>query len=333
MSFHPVLAPWLFGLAALLYLGALGILLIRKRSKRRWGMAVIAILIVGACATPGLPGAQVASASRDLDIYFVLDLSPSAGAQDFNGTETRFSGMEADVNAIAAHFAGASYSLITFGASARVVLPLSQDAGSLKTATKYLRPESPLSSVGSSISIARDVLAQRLTAAQKLRSTRPRLVFYLGDGEQTAAEKPGSFKQALEIVNGGAVLGYGTSQGGKMRTYEYGLDNPGEFIVDPNSPERAPAISRIDETNLRAIAQQLDVPYLHRTAPAEIEGVLKDVDREASSQAAQIQEGINGTGRHELYWIPAVAALAVLIRELGLNLAQMRQVKVLRGRK
>src|SRR5690606_39283043 len=56
-----------------------------------------------------------------------------------------------------------------------------------------------------------------LRAATKSSPDRSRMVFYLGDGEQTSSGEPESFKGGAKYVDGGAVLGYGTAEGGPMK--------------------------------------------------------------------------------------------------------------------
>jgi Ca-activated chloride channel family protein len=91
-------------------------------------------------------------------------------------------------------------------------------------------------------------------------------VIILSDGESTLDEPWTSFRGLRDQVAGGAVLGYGTNDGGQMRSYDGAVD------VDPDAPwitddSGAPAVSRIDEQVLMAVADQLEVPYLHRTDP------------------------------------------------------------------
>lgn len=325
MTFLPILAPWLFiTLALLLAAGALW-LLVKSRSAARWRYAALVLLVVLAAARPGLGGAPAPVANTELNIFFVVDTTPSSAAEDYNGSSPRMEGMRADIMALAEEFAGARFSLITFDSKAASVLPLTTDATALRTLTEVLEPRPSYNSKGSSISVADSVLAGRLAAAQKAHPERPRLVYYLGDGEQTAATAPAPFKDSPDLVDGGAVLGYGTTAGGKMRDFSFGIDEPGPWIAD-KSADYAPAVSTIDEQALRTVAGQLKVPYVHRQAPGNLGPALADSAPKASTQPAG-SETRPGAGRWELYWVLALAAFGVALWELGSLTLLWREVQ------
>ena len=90
---------------------------------------------------------------------------------------------------------------------------------------------------------------------------------FASDGEITVSKPPQrSFAKLAAFVDGGAVFGYGTSTGGLMPT---GGAPPWTFVRDPATKQDAR--SRLDETNLRGIADQLEVSYAHRTAPGGLD--------------------------------------------------------------
>ncbi|MGA7203024.1 MAG: VWA domain-containing protein [Specibacter sp.] len=314
MTLLPVLPPWLFWPLAAVLLGATVVVLALRGRKDRWRFALLVLLVVAAAARPGVAGGTAPAAATDLDVFFVVDTTASAAAEDYDGAKTRLGGMKADINAIAAELAGARFSLITFDSKAKVVLPLTGDATALRTLTEVVTIQSTYASRGSTISAAREALAGRLAAAAKVHPQRPRLVFYLGDGEQTAAEAPQPFTEGIDLIDGGAVLGYGTAAGGRMRESSGGNDGPGTYIVDPASPTLADARSVIDEKQLRAVAGQLGVPYVHRSVPGDIAAALVD----AAPRAADNPESGDGDrpGRVELAWLLAVAAFGLALWEL-----------------
>lgn len=324
MTFLPVLTPWLFWpLAALLIVAAL-FLLLKNRSTAGWRYAVLVVLVVLAGARPGLAGAPAPVANTELNVFFVVDMTPSSSAEDYNGSAPRMEGMKADIMALSGELAGARFSLITFDSSAKVVLPLTTDATALLTLTDIMAPRHTYNSQGSSISVADELLAQRLSAARDAHPERPRLVYYLGDGEQTAATAPAPFKDATGLVDGGAVLGYGSAAGGKMRDYDFGSGKPGAYIVDKGAGY-APAVSRIDEKSLQEIAGQLDVPYVHRQGEEGITTALGKSTPKAASQPGAAEDGA-GAGRWEVYWLLALAAFGVALWELAALTRSWRQL-------
>ncbi|MDD0858350.1 VWA domain-containing protein [Arthrobacter alpinus] len=192
----------------------------------RWRYGALVVLVLIAGARPGLVGASAPVANTELNVYFVVDVTPSVAAEDFNGKSPRLDGMKEDIRALATELAGARFSLLTFDSTAQVTMPLTTDATALDTMTQVLTPKAVYISQGSSISVANQLLAQRLAAAAKAHPERPRLVFYLGDGEQTADSAPKPFKENVELIDGGAVLGYGTEAGAKMREFSFSSGSP-----------------------------------------------------------------------------------------------------------
>src|SRR5690606_35251424 len=125
------------------------------------------------------------------------------------------------------------------------------DTTALVSSLEILRPEVTSRSRGSSIGIANQMLEETLKNAADSAPDRSRMVFYLGDGEQTITSDPESFSDSAEYVDGGAVLGYGTAGGGAMKVTSgdpsTGSGTDSEYIEYQG--ERA--MSVIDEANLQ----------------------------------------------------------------------------------
>ncbi|WP_416403182.1 vWA domain-containing protein [Arthrobacter sp. LFS091] len=312
MTFEPIL-PW-----PVLVVAGFGILvltawtLIPRQGTRPHGKvrpaalrSAAVVLLLIAAMRPGLMGGQSVSASSEIDVFFVVDTSTSMAAEDHHGTETRLAGVKQDVTAVARELAGAKFSLITFDSKATVLMPLTQDATALQTAMATLQPQRARYASGSSVTIAANLLKDRLDAAQKQHPGRPALVFYAGDGENTSAETP----TPMDATNvaGGAVLGYGTGEGGRMRE---SADGGAGYVKDKGSNEAKDAVSRIDEAQLGRIADQLHVPYAHRTGAEPTSDILRGVQLGKLTTT-----GGDGPGRVELYWLFALAAFLLAMHE------------------
>jgi Mg-chelatase subunit ChlD len=281
-----------FGLAGV---GAFGGWRLRRRwplIARRGALAVLAGLMVW---NPSLGAAKYTQTATDADIMVLIDTSPSVAAEDWGDGRPRLDGVRGDLAAIALHHAGAHVSVIEFDSEARVTLPLTTDAGAVSSLAETLEPVSSYWATGSSVDSALETLVARLEDSQAAHPDRARLVYYLGDGEQTSQQAVRSFADAAPLLDGGAVLGYGTTQGGRMK--EYVPDIPDNEYWPPELEERyiqAPgggdAVSRVDEANLRQIASDLGVGYTLRSADAPVAGALwegrlpeRTLDREAGA--------------------------------------------------
>ncbi|WGW10817.1 VWA domain-containing protein [Saxibacter everestensis] len=310
MSFLPTFSWWGVALVFVPLLVGTGALAWRSAQRRRAWLLRLGMVVLMLCVAvrPGVAGGEARAGASDVDVFFVVDTTSSIAAEDYDG-KPRLEGVRSDIRQIATKLAGARFSLITFDGAATMRLPLTTDTTALSTVSEVLAPEITMYSRSSSISAARELLTERLKAAKKSHPERSRAVFYLGDGEQTAGSAPESFADAAELIDGGGVLGYGTSQGGRMRE-NLGYQGPSRYIRSAGSSQDAESV--IDETNLRAIAEQLGVGYTHRAAGEPIGPALDD----AQPGDLSPDSGLT-SNRIELYWIPAGALSLLLAGELA----------------
>jgi len=309
-----ILQPVLHPVLLILLCAPVAFFLVRAIVNRQgpawpWILRVLMLLVVFTMLLrPGIPGGTSQTLATDTDVVLVVDTTASIVAEDWAGDRPRIDGVRADVQAIVDEYPGARFSLIGFDATPQLRLPLTTDATALMSSLDVMRPEVTDQSRGSSIGIANRMLADTLSAAAKAAPERSRMVFYLGDGEQTASRDPESFAASAKYVDGGAVLGYGTSEGGPMqKTTGQGDRASGEYIEYQG--ERA--LSVIDEDNLRRVSEQLGVEYQHRVADAEI--TLPDAPTSTTDYAASGEVG----NVIELYWIFALALIVLVGVELA----------------
>ena len=275
------------------------------------------VLLLLAMLRPGWPGGQANTAAAEMDVFFVVDTSTSMAAEDYNGSATRLTGAQSDVMEIAKELAGAKFSLITFDNKATVRMPLTRDTTALQTAMTTLQPQISRYAKGSSVTGAAQLLEDRLAAAKEQHPGRPALVFYAGDGENTSAERPKPMN--ADNVAGGAVLGYGTSQGGRMKESP---EPDAGYLKDRSHDTAQDAVSRIDEEQLRAIAGQLNVPYVHRTGTEPPTAMFS----KAKPGALTLSDA-DTPGRIELYWLLALAAFLLALHEPLRHLAALLNLR------
>ncbi|UCR88383.1 vWA domain-containing protein [Mycetocola spongiae] len=322
MIFQPVLSPLLLILFFLPVIGLILWLLRGSRQRWRWigrlGMVLLLLLIL---LRPGIPGGETKTLATDMDIVLVVDNTASSIAEDWGDpAQPRSVGMRSDIQAIIERYPGARFGLITFDAAAEMRVPMTTDVTALRSGLDLLTPEVTTNSRGSSISVARDLLRDTLASLRLANHPRAALVFYFGDGEQTAQNSPESFEDSASLLNGGRVFGYGTEAGGPMLQTTGRVDGgtDREYIQYQGSR----ALSTIDEANLRAIAEQLGVDYERRSA-----GSAPSLPDPADESSGYNVSGTVGTVT-DLYWIPAILLAALLAAELSIattNLVRMRR--------
>lgn len=347
MIANPVLPGWaLVAIAVVLGGFALWRLIAQRKNPRAVGMwlarlAMILLLVVIA-ARPTIPTeGQGPKISGGLEVYVVVDTTSSMAAEDWAGGAQRLDGVKADIEQLVAGLQGAQFSLVTFDAAAVQRVPLTSDSSAMLSAVSVLKQEVTNYSRGSSIDAAVPLLEQLLAEAKELNPEQRRVLFYLGDGEQTADTEPGSFEALAPYLEGGAVLGYGTDTGGRMQQYfgedptYFGETAPG--AEEPPAEEPLPptyvqdyttgtdALSRIDEAALQSIAGQLAVQYLHRTADTSVRAALDGID----VGDLVVQDG-EPDSAVELYWVFVIpfGALALLeLYSIGGLLLELRSTR------
>lgn len=333
MSFLPIVHP---ALIVVLGLAAVGLVVWRlaadSGNRVSWVPRLFLVLACVALALrPGLPDGSAKQVVADVDVVLVVDSTTSMVAEDWDG-RPRLDGVRADVRQLIDAYPGARFSLITFDNSAAQRLPLTTDVDAVLSALEVLTPPTTAYARGSDIGVAAPLLAQVLTTqddaaddfAQASTATaagapRAQFVFYFGDGEQTAETDPTSFQGASNLVAGGAVLGYGTDEGGRMRV-DSGV--AGESSDEYLQYDGSDALSVIDEENLAGIAAELGVAYAHRSPDAPL--ALPEPPRVSASLADSASVG----ARTELSWILALIVAGLLAWETACAARRVRQALV-----
>lgn len=312
MSFHP-LVPWPILVVATI--GALGLTLLRRRSNDRPLTPIIrslamVVLVVAIALDPAVDGGQVAAVRSDANVMFVVDTTGSMSAEDFDGELPRLDGVRADIMSLVAEFPGAHFSLITFDSKSRIVVPWTTDVGALDTAVSLLRQERTMYARGSQLDLPLPNMARSLPRSEDDGSGYD-VVFYFSDGEQTADDEPApSFRSLRPSVSAGAVLGYGTSEGGRMRLYTGREGGLNQYMVDNETGVEA--VSRIDEEALLSIAGDLDVSYSHRSEPGGVDELAAGI-----SEGAKRDRGGVRDGDRRLYWIPAFGLVGLALWQMA----------------
>ncbi len=273
-----------------------------------WSRRIAMVLVIAVMGLgPALARHDVETYASSVEVYFVVDRTGSMAAEDYDGTKPRLDGVKADMAAIAASLVGARFSIISFDSAASQQLPLTSDARAVTSWLDTVHQEQSLYSSGSLIDRPLDSLTQALTSSAEVSPGDTRLVYFFSDGENTAEGEPQSYENLAQYLTGGAVLGYGTTEGGKMKVYDPSGADTG-YLKDSTQQGSPDAISTVDESQLKSVATQLGVPYLHRTAPGGLESVLTEVDPATASQAST-----RTVTTYEPYVWPFALALAGLL--------------------
>jgi Ca-activated chloride channel homolog len=333
MILQPIVAlPVLLAIAGVLTAFAVWRLVVsRGRVRLAWvGRIVMILLILAIALRPVIPATESGpTASGGLEVYFVVDTTSSSSAEDWGDGQPRLDGMRDDIAAIAADLSGAQFSLVTFDAATVQRVPLTTDSSAIASAASVLEPEVSYYSRGSGIDQAVEFMTQLLGDAAKESPDQQRVLYYLGDGEQTLPTPPGSFETIAPFIDGGAVLGYGTDQGARMLVFDGYPDDDIDplYIQDYTASPPADAISRIDEAALGTIASELGVNYIHRSASDSVARASAGLD----VGDLTVSEGEPGSPT-ELYWVLAIPLALLALAEAAGMVGAVLEVRPKRRR-
>jgi Ca-activated chloride channel family protein len=208
----------------------------------------------------------------NLDVLFVLDTTLSMWADDGPET-TRIRGAKTEIIDIMEALPGANFGLITFQNKSSVLAPFTQDTDALMRYLNSIKIPDKYYAKGSRMDVPYYDIENMLISSDR-KENRYTVIFFLSDGEDTDPNpSPYSYEELGYMVDGGAVIGYGTEAGGEM------MDANGYHVYSSESLERG--VSRIDEDNLRKLADELGVKYFNCKKLSGLAPMLEEIMEES----------------------------------------------------
>ncbi len=232
-----------------------------------------------------IPNGEVSVLNPNINILFVIDKTVSMRALDYNNGKERLEGVKNDCCYIVDKLPNCKYSIITFGDLAQRIVPFTSDTSIIQSEIKAISVEDGSYAKGTSLNIVKNSLEETLKNEKEKRGENVKfLVFFISDGEITMKnEKLESFSNIQKYVDDGAVMGYGTEEGGKMvwSLYE---DNPAsssyyKHYYDENYNSHL-AISKIDENNLKQLSSDLKIDYIQMSKTSNIDNKIKSIKKQ-----------------------------------------------------
>ncbi len=243
---------------------------------------------------------------KNIDVLFVVDSTISMWADDYDGGKTRMQGVQDTCDYIMEQLTGSNFALIRFDNRAEILAPFTQDTRSISDAFATIKVPDPSYAKGSALNVPYQAMEELLISSSK-KEERKTVVFYISDGEITNNSQLESFAGLEQYVDGGAVLGFGTDQGGKMTISGTFYDTT---VKDPETNEEA--VSRIDEENLRQIASDFQIDYLKVQTPTDTTYLI-DTIKSGSSIRMEESELIH---YEDIYYYLAMGLILFLVWEV-----------------
>lgn len=253
----------------------------------------------------------------DIDLLFVIDNTASMNAIDVNNS-TRLRAVSKDTKYIIDKLAGSSFGVITFGNFSQVRMPYSTDSSDIAEIIDSIKVTDPTFATGSTLDLPFDDMKTLLTSS-KSKQDHYSVLFYISDGELTNEEKNNTnlakFNELRDLIDDGAVLGYGDVNGGKIiiedALAKRTLTDRNGFLLDKTRTPYEPAISKINESNLKELANNLSLDYIHMTNTSNINDKLERILKNATKD----KEDTDYSNK-DLYYYFSLSLLVFLFIEL-----------------
>ena len=272
LTFNPILPIWF------MIILCLGLLAIKRKGIIPYVRQIlIVILLFVINLRPMVISDQVKVVRQKLNCYcvIVVDDTLSMMAEDYNGSNPRMEGAKADIEYITQQLAGAKFCLIDFNNDVNLLAPYTDDHHYIQNAVEAIKPLEDYHATGTNINVSKKLLGQMIDNAAMIGDGHI-VVFFITDGENTDNHTLDSFKDISTNIEGGAVMGYGTSKGGQMHYYDEFAEE-WVLVEDKRSFPYEPAISRIDEDNLKQLSSDLGLDYIHMEDSEDLDPVIEEI--------------------------------------------------------
>ncbi|MGN7782341.1 VWA domain-containing protein [Mycolicibacterium sp. 22603] len=292
MTLQPALPVWLLIATGVLVITA-SVLGLRGRHTeigllgRRWVLVTAVLLLSGALLRPVIGGSEqaVSRVAGDRDPNVFLVVDRSPDMAGPSMEQARN-----DIEALIDRYPDARFAVIGFADRPSLEWPLSADTWSLRPMAASIDADAAAPADTANAGAAATVLRYQLIGATQQFPRARNLVFYLGSGTPGSIFPAREFALSENSVDGGAVLGYGT--GGAQ--------------------------------TLRAVADQLGVPYVPREPDGSVDDQL-DTDAATAGEPAASRQPASGW---ELYWVLSGAAAVLLLGALYHALREVRRTRL-----
>lgn len=246
-----------------------------------------------------------------VDVLFVVDNSISMLAEDYGlSNGRRLDAVKKDCEYIMEKLPGASFGLVKFEDTPEIMVPFTTDSTMVKQSLSLLKGEGSLHAAGTSMNTVMDSMEDILNDGRDNK----KVVFFISDGEDTLNDYLESFPRLKHFTHGGAVLGYGTTKGGRMKTVTFfGTEEEPEYLEVYNEEtwDREYALSKIDEGNLRKIASDFGIEYVHMTNTSQVDRIINSVQNDITTSADA--EGTTTTAGYKDTYFWLLIPLAVIL--------------------
>lgn len=305
MIINPIIPIWVMVIICILFL------LVKRKGKMNYVRQIlIVILLFVINLRIMVRDGNVPSVMPKVDVVFVIDNTLSMLAEDYNGKGRRVDAVKADCQYIIEQFPGASFSVVAFDNTVQRMVPYTVDANMVMETISILRGPTEYKAKGTSFNETMEFMEKMLNDNRN----NYRIVFFISDGEIVSGDPLKSYSGLSQFVDEGAVLGYGTEKGAPMKPIDYMEDEKDAtylYYYDADYDERL-AISKIDEGNLKSIASDFGIDYIHMEKQSDIHGKIKELQKK-SSDLDMTEDMESKEGYADIYYWFVIPLLLIFV--------------------
>lgn len=238
------------------------------------------------CAlTPSIMRTTWQRAVSATNVIIVIDNTGSMNVRDASYSKDknirRLEAARSIVSDITKAYANASFSAIRFGSTTSVDVPLTPDTKAIDNWASALRTEPTGISTGTSLDCP---LNKTLLVLKSIHDAHPddvTVMYLISDGEETTSRKRRSYSPLRAYLTHSYIVGVGSKQGEKIPVSDEPVDdmangtinsgsssgsnskntNSQKWVIDPATGN--PGISKLDENNLKNIADEVSGTYVY----------------------------------------------------------------------
>lgn len=299
MTINPIIPIWLMAIIAVVLIA-----LKRKGWVSFVRQILIVLLLFGINLRVMIPDEEHVINEPKIDAYvlFAVDTTISMTADDMTKDDTRLDAAKVDMKHVVEELNGAKFAVVDFNNTGRLITPFTDDVNRVKSAIDILSPVSSTYAQGSSFNACQDIIIEQLKIAYE-KDDANIYVFFLSDGESNQDDELESFNGIKKYLDGGAVLGYGTSKGGNMAIQGYAGSS---YVTDKQGKK---VVSKLNEDNLIQFADEMDISYIHMKNHSNIDPAITDVLENVQSSLEEKKEFAYKETYY--YLLPPLAALLI----------------------
>lgn len=316
MIFNPILPIWLMAIICV------AMLVIKRKGAFAFVRQIIIVLLLFAInLRPMLPGEPIhfdkEKKISNTYVVFIVDDTLSMLADDCK--ENRLTQAKEDIKYIVNELDGAKFCVIEFHNDAILLSPFTDNSKHIINTVNSIYPLEYFYAHGSSLNVSKKMTIETLQRVNSEGKANVAL-FFISDGEMSSDVTLESFADVGEMVDTGAVLGYGTEKGGNMLYWD-SLHEKNEYIINHSTGENA--VSKINEDNLKQIATDMGVEYIHTDDKSKLNAILEKIKNFGfETESVMSEETIDN--RKDIYYYFAYALVLIFLIEAVLLIVKKR---------